>query len=109
MYCLHALEAGSLVKDVTNTKSVSLALRELGRKNRIVNDLDRNRRGSVALSSATVFFRRRLFVCRVNSGGFCDLVVVYSLFCFKECITDLSTRLKEERGDLSISSRIWRR
>jgi hypothetical protein len=56
MYCSHALEAGSLVKDVTNMRSVSLALRELGRKNRIVNDLDRNRRGSVALSSATVFF-----------------------------------------------------
>jgi hypothetical protein len=56
MYCLHALEGGSLVKDVTNMKSVSLSLRELGRKNRIVNDLDRNRRGSVALSSSTVFF-----------------------------------------------------
>ncbi len=56
MYCSQALEAGSLVKDVTNMRSVSLALRELGRKNRIVNDLDRNRRGSVALSSATVFF-----------------------------------------------------
>jgi hypothetical protein len=56
MYCLHALEAGSLVKDVTNMKSVSLVLRELGRKNCIVNDLDRNRRGSVALSSATVCF-----------------------------------------------------
>jgi len=45
----------------------------------------------------------------VNSGGFCDVVVVYSPFCFEECITDLSTRSKEERGDLSVSSRIWRR